>query len=271
MPAPPAATVALAALLAVGCAGSAPADGASASPGSVSPGGSSGGDDSDRVPGEYVAKLAEGTEPSVLEEAFRRYGVAELERLYRNRYRIRLEEDPGPEVIEQRADEYDAIEVIEPNYRYRPSSGWPPAPAETGPRVEALASGQHCGGPDTAEARWLGDPAALQEALANAGGEAPRRLGNHGAVVIHMGLKPGAGYTLTLADQPWRVSGEVATLGLRWHEPGDDEAAATVLTRPCLIVTVPRGPYHTVRVVDGDARPRLRAAVPHEARRADVD
>ncbi|MDF1551804.1 MAG: protease complex subunit PrcB family protein [Deferrisomatales bacterium] len=80
---------------------------------------------------------------------------------------------------------------------------------------------------------------------------------------VDMGLRPTAGYALALANERAEVSDGMATLWIEWSEPHPEHLQAQMLTQPCLILAVPHGAYHTLRVLDQKGRERFRAEVPH--------
>jgi hypothetical protein len=68
--------------------------------------------------------------------------------------------------------------------------------------------------------------------------------------VISMGLRPTAGYRLSLAHTRARLEHGVVKIPVTWHEPAGGAITAQVITQPCLIVALERRQYTGVRVVD---------------------
>jgi hypothetical protein len=68
--------------------------------------------------------------------------------------------------------------------------------------------------------------------------------------VISMGLRPTAGYRLSLAHARARLDHGVVTIPVIWHEPAPGAITAQVITQPCLVVALEKRHYTGVRVVD---------------------
>lgn len=75
----------------------------------------------DRVPGEYIVTLKTGADDlsQEIRGAYSEFGVIRLAPIGSGRYLLKLERDPGPSVIEQRASRVPAIQSAQPNYIYR--------------------------------------------------------------------------------------------------------------------------------------------------------
>ena len=79
-----------------------------------------------RVPGEYLIQLRDvSAGGDVIRQAFRDFGIVQMASLGKGLWQVRLERDPGPEVLERLAAGNAAIVHIQPNYRYRQQT--PPA------------------------------------------------------------------------------------------------------------------------------------------------
>jgi hypothetical protein len=72
-----------------------------------------------RMPGEYIVSLDEGGNEALVRKLYEAYQVKNLEDLGRGRFLIKLENDPGPEVIERKGMESAHIKSVQPNYLYR--------------------------------------------------------------------------------------------------------------------------------------------------------
>ena len=72
--------------------------------------------DPNRVSGEYIVFVKQGTHPDTLKDIFENYTVIAIKDLGRGRFWIKLKIDPGPPVIEQEGMKTDIIKHIQPNY-----------------------------------------------------------------------------------------------------------------------------------------------------------
>ncbi len=66
-------------------------------------------------------------------------------------------------------------------------------------------------------------------------------------VLVAMGENPTAGYRIQVGKAAPTLQGETLSLPIQFEGP-DGGLQAQVLTRPCLIVSVDKGAYQTVRV-----------------------
>ena len=73
-----------------------------------------------RVPGEYIVTIDESGDEARIRELFEAYFVIKIEDLRRGRFLIKLEQDPGPEVIKRKGLESPFVKRVQPNYIYRP-------------------------------------------------------------------------------------------------------------------------------------------------------
>ena len=79
-----------------------------------------------------------------------------------------------------------------------------------------------------------------------------------GVIVVYMGRHSTAGYQVGLASEAAEISDHNLTLLVSWVEPPVDALVAQVITSPCVLVSIPKGDYSVIRVVDeGD---RIRAS-----------
>ena len=76
-------------------------------------------DDQDRVIGEYLIKLKLGCGEDAIKKVMNDFKVCEIEIILDRLYKIKLQNDPGPEKISKIAKESECIEYAEPNYIYR--------------------------------------------------------------------------------------------------------------------------------------------------------
>jgi hypothetical protein len=82
---------------------------------------------------------------------------------------------------------------------------------------------------------------------------------------IYMGIRPTAGYQVGLASRAAEI-GENNELQLfvSWTEPAADALLAQVITSPCMLVTIPKGAYSTIQVIDEEGTIRITGAPGHE-------
>jgi hypothetical protein len=75
----------------------------------------------DRVPGEYIVTLKAGSQDlrQDVSNAYSDFGVIHVMPIGNDRYVLKLERDPGPSVIEQRANRVPGVESVQPNFIYR--------------------------------------------------------------------------------------------------------------------------------------------------------
>lgn len=95
--------------------------------------------------------------------------------------------------------------------------------------IEVLGQGNRCGDLETG-ARWI-EPDALERLDVE-------RKEDRALLLISQGERPTGGYGISL-DESSLDSGQV-TVYLRLRAPGDDELVTQVLTRPCLVLGIPR-------------------------------
>ena len=79
-----------------------------------------------------------------------------------------------------------------------------------------------------------------------------------------MGQKPTGGYSIDPAESGLEIRADTATLRVAWSTPPPDAVRAQVITRPCLLLALPKGGYARTRVVDLSRRECLEIVI-HEA------
>ena len=72
-----------------------------------------------RLAGQYIITLKEGASSEALKQVFDQYDIKAIQILSRNRYLIILEQDPGPEVMTEKAATSAEIDAVQPNNVYR--------------------------------------------------------------------------------------------------------------------------------------------------------
>ncbi len=133
--------------------------------------------------------------------------------------------------------------------------------------VVQIYSGFDCGSQSrSAYVEWVSDPMMLERAfekLSNqysSTGMPPPSVdfSKQRVVIIHMGQKPTAGYSLRLASKVLKVREQTAELKLEWVEPQQGLMRAQIITNPCAVVTLPAANYKGLTVVDRDEKVRLK-------------
>jgi hypothetical protein len=67
-------------------------------------------------------------------------------------------------------------------------------------------------------------------------------------LVLEMGYRPTAGYSLSIDEAKIRVKNNEAFVIAQWDEPPEDSMQAQVIISPCAIFTLPKGNYSKVTV-----------------------
>lgn len=81
---------------------------------------------------------------------------------------------------------------------------------------------------------------------------------------VSMGQQPTAGAALAVRAARLDTRTQQLTLDATWSPPDPGRMHATVVTRPCVLLSVPRGDYRSVRVVDQEGRVRVSAPLAAE-------
>lgn len=135
--------------------------------------------------------------------------------------------------------------------------------------VEVLYSGSHCGGDgsepqlrritDEEQFRAARD-AMFRHVLGNDHAERLPAPDFHEsiAVLATMGQRSTGGYGLELRDDRATLDNDALALSVTWTEPAEDAMVTQAITSPCLMLTLPRRDYDTIRAVDQDGKTRLR-------------
>ena len=69
-------------------------------------------------------------------------------------------------------------------------------------------------------------------------------------LLVRMGQKPTAGYSLKLNPESCSISGQTAFISLIWTEPDPGMVAAQVITNPYILLKISKGGYDAVKIVD---------------------
>ena len=142
------------------------------------------------------------------------------------------------------------------------------------PSVRVLYQSTHCGQTATQPSgKWINDPAAYERLYgrlrsgdigASKRHPPPVNFTREGVLWIGMGQKPTGGYSIDPAESGLEIRADTATLRVAWSTPPPDAVLAQVITRPCLLLALPKGGYSRIRVVDLSGRERLEIVI-HEA------
>jgi len=69
-------------------------------------------------------------------------------------------------------------------------------------------------------------------------------------LIIDMGERPSSGYALKLAEKEAVIKDGVVVIPVETTTPKEGMVYAQMLTHPCLALTLPKGDYHTIHLVD---------------------
>ena len=72
-----------------------------------------------RVAGEYIVTSQPGGDAALLRQLYAAYGVRDISDLGKNRFLIKLNQDPGLTDIERTGIESGKVKAVQPNYVYR--------------------------------------------------------------------------------------------------------------------------------------------------------
>lgn len=67
-------------------------------------------------------------------------------------------------------------------------------------------------------------------------------------LVVHMGQQPSAGYDLSLASDTAEVADGTLIMHLQYHRPAADSMRATVITTPCIMVSIKKDDLASLEV-----------------------
>ena len=82
-----------------------------------------------------------------------------------------------------------------------------------------------------------------------------------GILIVAMGQKQTGGYGLELNREFAVISDDRAVLSVSWIEPPKGAILPQIITRPCLAVILPKGPYSKIQLLDQDAHLRLQLRI----------
>ena len=119
----------------------------------------------------------------------------------------------------------------------------------------------------------LTDDDAYQSAYSQTGKHTPGNTGIPPDVdfsrlsvsAVYMGIRPTAGYQVGLASRAAKVGGNNELhLFVTWTEPAAETLLAQVITSPCMLLTIPKGEYTTIQVIDEAGTIRITGTPGHE-------
>lgn len=76
-------------------------------------------------------------------------------------------------------------------------------------------------------------------------------------LLVRMGQKPTAGYSLKLDPESCSVSQQTAYISLIWTEPDPGMVTAQVITNPFILLKLSKGGYDVVKIVDQHEQARF--------------
>jgi hypothetical protein len=76
-------------------------------------------------------------------------------------------------------------------------------------------------------------------------------------LLITMGQRPTGGYLLDLAKPSADIISDTAILHLVWFKPPSGAILPQVITSPCILLSLPKGDYSRIQVLDQTGRMRL--------------
>ena len=133
--------------------------------------------------------------------------------------------------------------------------------------VRQLWAGIQCG-PDrpSPHAIWIEDPDQFKKTSTRLNGHNNNLLADllsrvdfsrEGIFIAAMGQKPTGGYGLHLARESAAIKNEAAVLKVTWVEPQKGAMLPQMITSPCLAISLPKGPYSQIDVIDQNMQLRL--------------
>jgi len=127
------------------------------------------------------------------------------------------------------------------------------------PPIRVLYRSSQCGPAPEFSVSWLADQASLDRAWRRLSAQRldstpPPALtaAGHGALLIHQGEQPSAGYGVALAAERLQRDGDAAqaTLVVQLTQPAPGTLNAALITSPCLLLEIAPGGYQRLQVND---------------------
>ncbi|MBX3618751.1 MAG: hypothetical protein KF891_01990 [Rhizobacter sp.] len=118
-------------------------------------------------------------------------------------------------------------------------------------------------GTEATSVRRIAGPGRLKHMLAGAAASAPPAEPDFTrALVLRVSMGQQASVGARFEVVSVQAAGDRLVIGMQWAPPDPQRMNAAVITRPCVIVSLPAGPYRTVQVVDTQGRERASASLP---------
>jgi len=134
-------------------------------------------------------------------------------------------------------------------------------------KVRLLWAGAQCGTNQlTPHAIWIEDPdqfkkmhTRLTKHKTGVQQDLSSRVdfSREGILIVAMGQKPTGGYGLELNREFAVISEDTAILRVSWIEPPEGAILPQIITSPCLVIILPKGPYSQIHLIDQNAHLRL--------------
>ncbi len=131
--------------------------------------------------------------------------------------------------------------------------------------VSVLYAGMQCGREDPdARASWASNTIELQHLYDKFPQEAMPSINfdRERVVLMEMGLRPTLGYRLALVSPKARIEQGNAEVLLEWIAPDRNMMVGQMLTSPCLLLKLERGPYQQVQLSDQSGVKKATLVVP---------
>jgi len=123
--------------------------------------------------------------------------------------------------------------------------------------IEKIVAAQQCNISGPSSARWISDKTQLvatfkqmRSHIINSRTSVPEiDFSQYGILLISMGMQRSGGYGLDTSKSPLKISGDTATLILKWRKPAKGMITTQMLTNPCLLLKLQKAQYKKIRVV----------------------
>lgn len=73
----------------------------------------------DRVPGEYLVSVQKSGNEASIRKVFAQYSVRAVQKVSDNLFLLKIEKDPGPDVVKRKGERSNRIRSVQPNFVYR--------------------------------------------------------------------------------------------------------------------------------------------------------
>lgn len=87
-------------------------------------------------------------------------------------------------------------------------------------------------------------------------------FGSHVVLLLEMGQRPTAGYSLALLEDQAQVKNGIAVIAVNWEQPAPDRYQAQVITSPCSMIKLQKAGYSRIRIVDQQQHMRIELPAP---------